>query len=54
MATKLECEVDVKGVVDMMDHGEERDATVVGDKRMTQRIAISRRRSLRPEPSSRS
>ena len=37
MATKLECEVNLEGVVDMMDHGEERDATVVGDERMIQR-----------------
>jgi hypothetical protein len=26
MGTKFECEVDVEGEVDMMDHGEERDS----------------------------
>jgi hypothetical protein len=26
MGTNLECEVDVEGAVDMMDHGEERDS----------------------------
>jgi hypothetical protein len=45
MGTKLECEVDAEGPVDMMDRGEERDGWRRADE---DGDMYSRRHSLRP------